>query len=75
MKLSRYNSYISLGEGGYSPFTDSFVAVKSLSDGFAKKLEAAISRIHIFRNCRSSLRRPVRLWRTILMKSTLPKTY
>ncbi len=48
MKLSRYNSYISLGEKAgliFNAFTDSFVAVKSSSDGFAKVRNGDITSI------------------------------
>ena len=71
MKLSRYNSYISLGEAGliFNSFTDSFVAVKSSSDGFAKVRNGDITSISS--ELQKQLEGPVRLWRTILMKSTL----
>ena len=49
MKLSRYNSYISLPREGGADIqrflTDSFVAVKSSSDGFAKVRNGDITSI------------------------------
>ncbi len=48
MKLSRYNSYISLGDKAgliYNAFSDSFITVKSSSDDFEKILKSDLQSI------------------------------